>query len=218
MLLETLSLRKPKTVLYEDCSDTTLEVYINIMKDKDLKHLLKSGKMPSQEVLIAKMEKINEEFMELRGENSTLTNFDKIQYREQLILKVNFCFQLVDRIAQRTTQGLLTKETIEGFVEELKRWGYRINRDKPLINELEKITSDLKALQTTIDILGEEIYPEVEKDTTEEEKKVLAFYSMLLSFQRILNIDKINIKTTSLLEFVAIENQVKKELERKKSE
>jgi hypothetical protein len=218
MLLETLSLRKQKTVLYEDCSDTTLEVYINIMKDKDLKHLVKSGKMPSQEVLIAKMEKINEEFMELRGENSTLTNFDKIQYREQLILKVNFCFQLVDRIAQRTSQGLLTKETIEGFVEELKRWGYRINRDKPLIDELEKITSDLKALQTTIDILGEEIYPEVEKDTTEEEKKVLAFYSMLLSFQRILNIDKINIKTTSLLEFVAIENQVKKELERKKSE
>lgn len=44
------------------------------------------------------------------------------------------------------------------------------------------------------------------------------FHSMLLSFQRILNIDKINIKTTTLLEFVAIENQVKQELERKKSE
>ena len=218
MQLKSLSLRKSKTILYQDCNDTTLEVYINIMKDKDLKHLVKSGKMPSQEVLTAQMEKINEEFMELRGENSTITNFDKIQYREQLILKVNFCFQLVDRISQRTTQGLLTKETIEGFVEELKRWGYRINRDKPLIEELEKITSDLKALQTTIDILSEEIYPEVEEETTEEEKRVLAFHSMLLSFQRILNIDKINIKTTSLLEFVAIENQVKKELERKKSE
>ena len=218
MQLKSLSLRKSKTILYQDCNDTTLEVYINIMKDKDLKHLVKSGKMPSQEVLTAQMEKINEEFMELRGENSTITNFDKIQYREQLILKVNFCFQLVDRISQRTTQGLLTKETIEGFVEELKRWGYRINRDKPLIEELEKITSDLKALQTTIDILSEEIYPEVEEETTDEEKRVLAFHSMLLSFQRILNIDKINIKTTSLLEFVAIENQVKKELERKKSE
>jgi len=218
MKLKSLSIRKSKTVLYQDCSDTTLEVYINIMKDKDLKHLVKSGKMPSQEVLSAQMEKINEEFMALRGENSTITNFDKIQYREQLILKVQFCFQLVDRIAQRTTQGLLTKETMEGFVGELKRWGFRINRDKPLIDELEKITSDLKALQTTIDILGEEIYPEVPEDATEEEKKILMFHSMLLSFQRILNIDKINTKTTTLLEFVAIENQVKQELERKKSE
>jgi len=218
MQLKSLSIRKSKTVLYQDCSDTTLEVYINIMKDKDLKHLVKSGKMPSQEILSAQMEKINEEFMALRGENSTITNFDKIQYREQLILKVQFCFQLVDRIAQRTTQGLLTKETMEGFVGELKRWGFRINRDKPLIDELEKITSDLKALQTTIDILGEEIYPEVPEDATEEEKKILMFHSMLLSFQRILKIDKINIKTTTLLEFVAIENQVKQELERKKSE
>jgi len=218
MKLKSLSIRKSKTVLYQDCSDTTLEVYINIMKDKDLKHIVKSGKIPSQEVLSAQMEKINEEFMSLRGENSTITNFDKIQYREQLILKVQFCFQLVDRIAQRTTQGLLTKETMEGFVGELKRWGFRINRDKPLIDELEKITSDLKALQTTIDILGEEIYPEVPEDATEEEKKILMFHSMLLSFQRILKIDKINTKTTTLLEFVAIENQVKQELERKKSE
>lgn len=218
MKLKSLSIKKSNTILYQDCSDTTLEVYINIMKDKDLKHLVKSGKMPSQEVLSAQMEKINEEFMTLRGENSTITNFDKIQYREQLILKVQFCFQLVDRIAQRTSQGLLTKETMEGFVGELNRWGFRINRDKPLIDELERITSDLKALQTTIDILGEEIYPEVPEDATDEEKKILMFHSMLLSFQRILNIDKINIKTTTLLEFVAIENQVKQELERKKSE
>jgi len=111
---------------------------------------------------------------------------------------------------------LLTVETLEGFVGELKRWGFRINRDKPLIDELQNITNELKALQTTIDILQEEIYPEQVEDASEEEKGILAFEKMLLSYQRILGIGKIDKKTTTLAEFVAIEQSVKDEYERRK--
>jgi hypothetical protein len=216
MKLKSLSLRKSKTILYQDCNDTTLDVWLNIMRTHDLKYLVKQGSIPSQEVLSAQMEKINSEFMALRGQNTTITIFDKIQYREQLILKVNFCFQLVDRISQRSTQGLLTVETLEGFVEELKRWGFRINREKPLIDELTNITNELKALQTTIDVLHEEIYPEKDEDASEEEKGVLAFEKMLLSYQRILGIGKIVKTETTLFEFCAIEDEVKKEYERRK--
>jgi hypothetical protein len=133
-----------------------------------------------------------------------------------LILKVNFCFQLVDRIAQRSTQGLLTVETLEGFVEELKRWGFRINRDKPLLDELQNITNELKALQTTIDVLQEEIYPEQDETVSDEQKGALAFDKMLLSYQRILGIGKIVKKETTLAEFVVIEQSVKEEYERRK--
>jgi len=216
MSLKSLTLKKSKTVLYHDCNDTTLDIWLNIMRTHDLKYLVKSGSIPKQEILIAQMEKINSEFMALRGQNTTITIFDKIQYREQLILKVNFCFQLVDRISQRSTQGLLTVEILEGFLGELKRWGFRINRDKPLIDELQNITNELKALQTTIDILQEEIYPEQVEDASEEEKGILAFEKMLLSYQRILGIGKIDKKTTTLAEFVAIEQSVKDEYERRK--
>ena len=202
--------------MYQDCNDTTLDIWLKIMRTQDLKHLVKKGSIPSQQVLMAQMEKINSEFMVLRGQNSTITVFDKIQYREQLILKVNFASQLVDRISQRSTQGLLTVETLEGFVEELKRWGFRINRDKPLIDELTKIVNELKALQTTIDILQEEIYPEQDETSSDEEKSALAFESMLLSYQRILGIDKITKQNTTLAEFAAIEVQVKQEYERRK--
>lgn len=216
MSLKSLTLKKSKTVLYHDCNDTTLDIWLNIMRTHDLKYLVKSGSIPKQEILIAQMEKINSEFMALRGQNSTITIFDKIQYREQLVLKVNFCFQLVDRISQRSMQGLLTVETLEGFVGELKRWGFRINRDKPLLDELQNITNELKALQTTIDILQEEIYPEQVEDASEEEKGTLAFEKMLLSYQRILGIGKIDKKTTTLAEFVVIEQSVKDEYERRK--
>jgi len=216
MQLKSLNPIKSKTVLYQDCNDTTLDVWLNIMRTKDLKHLVKKGSVPSQSVLESQMEKINAEFMSLRGQDSTITVFDKIQYREQLILKVNFCFQLVDRISQRSLQGLLTVETLEGFVEELKRWGFRINRDKPLLDELQNITNELKALQTTIDVLQEEIYPEQDETVSDEQKGALAFDKMLLSYQRILGIGKIEKKTTTLAEFVVIEQSVKDEYERRK--
>lgn len=216
MHLKSLTLKKSKTILYQDCNDTTLDVWLNIMRTQDLKYLVKKGSVPSQEVLSAQMEKINSEFMALRGQNTTITIFDKIQYREQLILKVNFCFQLVDRISQRSTQGLLTVEILEGFLGELKRWGFRVNRDKPIIDELTNITNELKALQTTIDVLQEEIYPEKEENASEEENKVLAFEKMLLSYQRILGIGKIVKTKTTLIEFCAIEDDVKKEIERRK--
>lgn len=216
MSLKSLTLKKSKTVLYHDCNDTTLDIWLNIMRTHDLKYLVKSGSIPKQEILIAQMEKINSEFMALRGQNTTITIFDKIQYREQLILKVNFCFQLVDRISQRSTQGLLTVEILEGFLGELKRWGFRVNRDKPIIDELTNITNELKALQTTIDVLQEEIYPEKEENASEEENKVLAFEKMLLSYQRILGIGKIVKTKTTLIEFCAIEDDVKKEIERRK--
>ncbi len=216
MKLKSLNPIKSKTVLYQDCNDTTLDVWLNIMRTKDLKYLVLKGSIPSQSVLESQMEKINSEFMALRGQNTTITVFDKIQYREQLILKVNFCFQLVDRIAQRSTQGLLTVETLEGFVEELKRWGFRINRDKPLLDELQNITNELKALQTTIDVLQEEIYPEQDETVSDEQKGALAFDKMLLSYQRILGIGKIVKKETTLAEFVVIEQSVKEEYERRK--
>lgn len=216
MSLKSLTLKKSKTVLYHDCNDTTLDIWLNIMRTHDLKYLVKSGSIPKQEILIAQMEKINSEFMALRGQNTTITIFDKIQYREQLILKVNFCYQLVDRISQRSSQGLLTAETLEGFLGELKRWGFRVNRDKPLIDELTNIVNELKALQTTIDVLQEEIYPEKEENASEEENKVLAFEKMLLSYQRILGIGKIVKTKTTLIEFCAIEDDVKKEIERRK--
>lgn len=216
MYLRSLNPIKSKTFLYQDCNDTTLSIWLNITRTKDLKYLVIKGAIPSQSVLETQMEKINSEFMALRGQNPTITIFDKIQYREQLILKVNFCFQLVDRLSQRSIQGLLTVETLDGFVGELKRWGFRINRDKPLFDELQNIVNELKALQTTIDVLHEEIYPEQKEDVTEEEKGVLAFEKMLLSYQRILGIGKIEKTTTTLAEFVVIEQSVKDEYERRK--
>ena len=98
----------------------------------------------------------------------------------------------------------------------MKRWGFRVNRDKPIIDELTNITNELKALQTTIDVLQEEIYPEKEENASEEENKVLAFEKMLLSYQRILGIGKIVKTKTTLIEFCAIEDDVKKEIERRK--
>lgn len=194
--------------LYQDCEDTTLDIWLNIIKTGDLKLLVKKGMTPKKEILVAQMEKINQEFMSLRGENNTLTQFDKIQYKEQLELKVQLAVIVLGQLTKRSDLGLLSAAHLEKYVARFKKLGFRINRDNPLNEELSLIISELNALQTTIKVLHEELYPEVEEDTTAEEQKMFEFHSMLLSYSRILRIDDIDTKKTTLMKFVVIEKQV----------
>jgi len=194
--------------LYQDCSDTTIDVWLSIMRTGDLKHLVKYGKAPKQEVLVAQMEKINTELNTLRKQGDALTNYDKVQYKRQLELRVLMCFQIYDMMTKRLQFGLLSAEHLEKYVARFKKLGFRINREKPLHEELEIIVAELQALQTTIRVLHIELYPDSDEEVTDEEKQIFQFHTMLLSFERILNIGTIDTSRTTLMRFAVIEQQV----------
>lgn len=198
-----------KTVVIDSCQDMNLLKYIEIIRNKDLSVLHVSGPKPSHDVLVDAMTKINEELIELRGDNQQKLRFDKITYMEQIKLKIFFCHSIVERLQQRVDLQVLNKELFEKYIEQLKVFGFRLNKDKPLYEELMNVIQELKGYQSTVDALHAEIYPEGEENELDGTKLVAQFYAMLLSYQRILNIDKINVKDTNLIEFVAIENAVK---------
>ena len=212
-----IGLRK-KTILYKDCSELSIYNYIQILQNKDLKFLVKKGAKPKDSILENKLEEINKELAELRGEETMTNKFDLISYREELILKCHFGITLIDIIQTQVALKIIAQKTFNDLIAELESWGFEVNKEIPLIDALIEIKSEIDALQTTIESLTQEIYPESENELENEEKQsnsMFSLYEMLLIYQRILKIDKINPKKTSLLEFSVMEKQVK-ELSKKK--
>jgi len=214
-----IRLRRKKTVLRKNCSEVMIWYYMQMMANNDLSYLVKSGKLPSQEVLIDRLEQINKEFAELRGEENLVNKFDLISYKEELTLKCSFGLALIDRIQERIVLKLIAVETFQKLIDELESWGFSINKEIPLIDALIEIKSEIEAYQTTIETLYAEIYPEseiVEESDEKTQNTLFSFHSMLLIYQRILKIDKINPKKTSLVEFAVMEKQVKEVIKNNK--
>lgn len=200
-----------KSILFEDCDDMTIWNYTQIMNTGNLKLLLKSGPTPSKKRLEDRMEQINKQFSNLRGENNTVKVYDLISYKEELILQVNFGAALLDTLQTQVLFNIIAPKTFEGLLEELESWGFFIDRELPMIETLENIKSEIDALQMTIDALQEEIYPtkeETPETEHDEEKTTFNLHVLLLIYERILKKSNIDPKTTSLTAFAAIEKNV----------
>ncbi len=210
MFLNKTKKNKVKTVIVDNCQGVSLQKYIEILRTKDLNVLHVSGPKPKNEDLVEAMTKINEELIELRGDSQQKLRFDKITYMEQIKLKIYFCHSIIDRLQTRIEMKVLNKERFEKYIEQLRLFGFRLNKDKPLFEELMNVVQELKGYQSTVDALHAEIYPEEQENEQDSNKIVAQFYAMLLSYQRILSIDKIDIYKTNLIEFVTIENEVKR--------
>jgi len=211
-------MKRKKTILYKNCEELMIDKYFKIIETKNYNLLVRSGAMPKIEVLENKFEEINTEFATLRGQENMTTKFDLISYKEELILKCHFGVVLIDMLQTQVALNVIAPKTFDSLISELESWGFDVNKEIPLIDALIEIKNEIEALQITIESLHNEIYPESENEAETEEKDsnyTFNLYEMLLIYQRILNIGKINPKKTSLLEFAVLEKQVK-ELNKKK--
>ena len=189
-----------------------LDKYFKIIETKNLGLLVRSGSTPKIEVLENKFEEINKEFADLRGQENMTTKFDLISYKEELTLKVHFGAVLIDMLQTQVALNIIATKTFNDLISELKSWGFDVNEEIPLIDALLEIKNEIESLQTTIESLHYEIYPESENEAENEEKdkiSMFSVYQMLLIYQRILKIDKINPKKTSLMEFAVMEKEVR---------
>jgi len=210
--LAKLGLKTKKTVLRKNCSEVMLWNYIQMIETSDFSYLVKSGKKPSNEILIAKIEEINKEFADLRGEENMINKFDMISYREELILQCQFGATLLDMIQTQVTLNIISPKTFDGLISELESWGFYLDKEIPLIDALLSVKSEIEAYNTTIETLTAQLYPNQENESETDEKEgnaMFSFETMLLIYERILNKNKINPKKTSLVAFAAMEKQVK---------
>lgn len=205
--------------LYDNCNKLSVKRWIEILQTNNYHLLIKKGTVKDPQILLDVWEKINEEFSQLRNENDTIKQYDKIQYREIINLKLFFGTALINRIIERMDDQLIFKDTFEGLIAELSSWGFRMNKDKPIIDEIEKVKSELESFQTSYEILTEELFPEKkeEEEIDAKEKNVVkSIYQAILLYKSILKIE-IDINKTSLYELAIIEQQAKDMIEQSKN-
>lgn len=216
----TGKIRLRKAVLYENCTELMIWDYIQIIEKDNLKYLVKSGPLPKKKILEKKIQQINQELAELRNQDSMIRKYDLISYRQELIMQVQFGATLADMLQTQVALNIIATKTFKDLILELESWGFYMNTEIPLSDALLEVKSEIEALQMTIEDLSSEIHPASEEEAQEQtEKSIFSFLSLLLIYERILNKNKIDPKTTSLMEFAVMEKEVNRitEENRKKS-
>ena len=210
-----------KEPIFHNVNTLIVNTWLDILRTNNLNLLVKSGIENDETKLSQAWDSINDEFNRLRSEKSTVTQYDKIQYRELLKLRIHFGTALINRLIERIDDKLIFKETFEMLIGELSSWGFRMNKDKPIHEEIEKVVAEIQALQTSFEILTEELFPdksEFEEDVEADQKqqlinvhKTLMLYENML--KRTIDWDK-----KTLFDLVVIEQQVKEIIELSKKE
>ena len=206
------------TVL-KNCSEMTIYDFLRSSLHGELFRLVKSGWKPKKEVLESHLESVIKELAFLRNETTDDSmRFDMISYKEELELQCKFGLFIIERLQQRVSLKLITSETFTALIDELKAWGFEVDPNIPLIDLIQNTICEIQALQTTIEAMHAQLYPEGEESTEKTpQQHEMTFYAMLLSYARILDIEKINIKETTLMELVVIEQNVKEFVKRNKA-
>lgn len=203
------------TIIIDSCEKLTLWRYMQIIDSNDLKWLVRSGDVPNDEVLQKAFDKIMTEFNELKGNEKQKQDFDKITYIEELRLTIQTVYMLLKTLEQSIFDQLIDEPLLNKYLLELKKWGFPLNKDAVIRDEIQRIASELQALQSTVSVLISEVYPEDDENEQKDknQNKKLLFLDMLLNYQRILEIDRIDVKKTSLMELVVIEKQALEKIE-----
>ena len=109
------------------------------------------------------------------------------------------------RTAESTTDTVVLKDALK----EIELWGFKVNRSNDLDSELDKVLTALKNSQNKIKRRRQEL-----KDIAGSEK-VPTFQEQKVQLHRILNLD-IDIKTCTMLEWIAYWDEAYKIVEHKK--
>jgi hypothetical protein len=142
---------------------------------------------------------IYEEYCRLTKNNKSLLYFAIFQ--ELLYLKTRY------QVARILLMQLSNENNKEKFVldciEKLREWKYKIDKEKPLKDELARMIHQLKVSENKIQIKQSEL-----EDLKVDEGEKLSLIEQNVKLELALGKNKINTKKTSVSEHVALFNEV----------
>lgn len=183
--------------IYRTCEEMPLWNYQKYLQTNELKYFTKELKEVKelQDVVVI----FFDEYIELS--NST-------QARERLrimneIMRLSNKYDTVS-LAIKAIYSYDTRlgiEILESHIDVLTKYRYKIDKNKPLFEQIEMISTRLNAIKTKIELLK----PELESENNKEAESI---ESQIITASRILSLPyKINQKKTSVLEWIEIQKQ-----------
>ena len=117
------------------------------------------------------IENVYGEILAITKDSNVITKFENIHKLYKLKLKYNDCMRLITAI-ESMPAGM---PTLNNLINQLKKWHYRIDANKELFAQLNRIKSGLGNILNEIDSIKEDLEEEnqTEKSDIEKDKVVI---------------------------------------------
>jgi len=154
--------------IYKSCKTLSIFRFYEILDTKDYKYLIEDYENTeiTEEIqlqLDGIWSELFKEYIVLKDDKQIRTSFKKLSYISKLETKLSICSSLLSGLVEQTT-----KEGQLKYIKELSAWGYPINLNKELQDEVNRIIRNFKTLKSTITIKRNEYNKEYKKELTQE--------------------------------------------------
>ena len=185
--------------------------YNEILQTQDLRWLVKDFDEDSELTLTEKQteelteiwEHLFSEYLEVKGDQVVINHLRKRVYISNIQNRLYFGTVFVKLISQNPTSP-----NLEEMVDELAKYKFKIDKEKPLGLELEKITKQLKGLKTRLNLEVSKYNQMIE---SRQNKEKVNLQDQIISVGKVLDLKyPINAKETTLAQWDAYCNNAKK--------
>lgn len=136
--------------IYKTCRTLNMFRFYEILDTKDYKYLIDD--YDNVEITPELQKELNEiwsklfnEYITLKDDKEIRLSFKKLMIISRLETKLSICISLLNGFVSQTT-----KKGQKQYIKELSAWGYPINQNKPVQDEVDRIIRNFKTLRSGI--------------------------------------------------------------------
>lgn len=183
--------------MYRSCEEISIWNLNKIFTTKDLKFMFSNYEdiehLEVTEEIAANWESLYFEFLELLADPGMLLYYELSKDLQYLQSRFAITQQLLKIVFHRYAKDLNSDK----YIAELRLWGFKINPNKDLLEEIARMTRQLKGSEVRIRIVEKEL-----KDLKQVQGEPLSLVTQGVKLELALGKDNIDLKTTSAAKWI----------------
>lgn len=191
---------------YKNCDELPIYNFHEILKNNDLNFLVvgyeQSDEIELDDKASGLWSEIYEEYIDLTGDNTLKVYYEVLQ--DLMFLKTRY--SVVSGLLVNVSTMQLTEDIFTKYISELRSWGYKINVNKPLANEINRKVRQLRASENKIRIKENELESLRSK---RDHGDNMTLITQSVKMEQALSRNNIDIKTTVVSKWVAMIKEIK---------
>lgn len=199
-----------KVHLYRDCSDLPIYNFDQIIKNNEYSYLVVG--YDGYNKVDFDMELAQSRWAEIYNQYCVLSDDNATSMFYALIIELNYLKTrkyFVTVIVEQLKSGGNRQEIIDKFINSLGLWGYHIDKEKPLEEEILKVEKKIRGSNNRIELKQSEI-----ESMTNESEGSMSLTKQVVKLEQGLGRENIDPKKTSVEKWLELLNELKAKIER----
>lgn len=190
---------------YRNCDELPIYRFYKLLETRDYSYLYldfdEYNKVSIGKNISEVWEKIYEEYLKLVGDNTMLLYYEVVN--DLLYLETRYT--IASTLLQQISMGKMSEDMLKAYVLELKNWGYRINLENDLQEELKLVIKQLRGSENKIRLKKEE-KKQLEKVGSKDKMSLI---EQVVKLEQALSRNEIDTKKTVVSKWIALVKEVK---------